>query len=236
MHQASDPTVVRLVLLRRGRTPEARGEKPKRTSNHLQEECGLSTNPDRPYVSRGGEKLAAALDTFNLDPSGLTCADLGSNVGGFVDCLLRRGAARVYAIDTGYGVLAYTLRIDPRVKVMERTNAMHAALPEPVDWVTIDAGWTRQHHILPNAAKMLRTGGRIITLIKPHYESSKERLHEGVLPPADAPVVLEQTLTRIRELGLTVERFIPSPILGQKGNTEYLALIACPPVSCPSRQ
>ncbi|HOW71335.1 MAG TPA: SAM-dependent methyltransferase [Phycisphaerae bacterium] len=188
----------------------------------------MPPNPDRPYVSRGGEKLAAALDAFGIDPKGLSCADLGSNVGGFVDCLLRRGASRVYAIDTGYGVLAYTLRVDPRVRVLERANAMHVALPEQVDLVTIDAGWTRQQHILPNAAKMLRPAGRIISLIKPHYESSQERLRDGVLPSAEAPVVLEQTLDRIRGLGLTIDSLIPSPILGQKGNAEFLALLSCP--------
>lgn len=188
----------------------------------------MSVHPDRPYVSRGGDKLAAGLDAFAVHPLGWICADLGSNVGGFVDCLLRRGASRVYAIDTGYGVLAYTLRIDRRVRVLERTNAMHVVLPEPVDLVTVDAGWTRQEHILPNAARMLRPGGRMISLVKPHYEVGQTRLRRGVLPAAAAPGVLAETLNRIRELGLSVDRFVPSPMLGQKGNTEYLVLISCP--------
>lgn len=177
------------------------------------------------YVSRGGEKLAAALDAFGVEPAGWVCADLGSNVGGFVDCLLRRGATRVYAIDTGYGTLAYKLRKDPRAVVMERTNAMHVALPETVDLVTIDAGWTRQHHLLPNAVRMLKPGGRIVTLIKPHYEADRPKPRRGVLDANEAREVLEQVLSAIRAIDLRVEQIIESPIKGQKGNTEYLALL-----------
>ena len=116
----------------------------------------------REFVSRAGGKLDAALTTLKITVTSAVTADLGSNVGGFVDCLLQWGAARVYALDTGYGVLAWKLRKDPRVCVMERTNALFAALPEPVDIITIDAGWTRQEKILPAAAKLLRrkAGGR----------------------------------------------------------------------------
>lgn len=103
------------------------------------------SSSDRQFASRSGHKLAAALDAFSIDPSGLICADLGCNVGGFTDCLLQRGAAKVYAVDTGYGTLAWKLR-DP-VVVMERTNAMHVVLPETVDLVTIDVAWTPQHHV-----------------------------------------------------------------------------------------
>src|SRR5437763_12080304 len=110
------------------------------------------------FVSRAGQKLEHALATFHVDVSGKICADLGSNTGGFVDCLLRRGAAKIYAIDTGYGALDWKLRKDPRVIVMERTNAMHATLPEKVDLVTIDVAWTRQKHILPAAKRMLAAG------------------------------------------------------------------------------
>src|SRR5678809_598758 len=103
-------------------------------------------NPS-PFVSRAGLKLEHALHHFGIDAQGFTCADLGSNTGGFVDCLLQRGAAKVYAVDTGYGVLEWKLRKDPRVVVMERTNAMHVVLPEPVEVVTIDVAWTKQRHI-----------------------------------------------------------------------------------------
>src|SRR3954469_9667302 len=103
------------------------------------------------FVSRAGQKLEHALATFAVDVSGRICADLGSNTGGFVDCLLQRGAAKVYAIDTGYGALDWRLRKDPRVVVMERTNAMHAELPEKVSRISIDVAWTKQKHILPAA-------------------------------------------------------------------------------------
>src|SRR5271167_1479559 len=130
------------------------------------------------FVSRAGYKLDHALTTFDLNVSGCICADLGCNTGGFVDCLLQRGAAKVYAIDTGYGALDWKLRKDPRIIVMERTNAMHADLPESVDIVTIDVAWTRQRHILPAARKMIKTSGIVITLIKPHYESESPQLRK----------------------------------------------------------
>jgi 23S rRNA (cytidine1920-2'-O)/16S rRNA (cytidine1409-2'-O)-methyltransferase len=185
-----------------------------------------SESLDRPYASRAGLKLAAALAAFGIQPTDLVCADFGSNVGGFVDCLLRRGAAKVYAVDTGYGVLAWTLRKDARVVVMERTNAMHVDLPEQVDLVTIDVAWTPQHIILPNAVRQLRPGGRIITLVKPHYEADKSLLKRGVLPPESAQPTLDAVCTRICELGLIVQQVADSPIPGSKGNREYLALIA----------
>ncbi len=180
---------------------------------------------DKPYVSRGGDKLAAALDAFGIQPAGWICADLGSNVGGFVDSLLRRGASRVYAVDTAYGVLAYTLRTDPRVVVMERTNAMHVALPEPVDLVTIDVAWTPQQRILPNAVRLLRPDACIIALVKPHYEADRESLRHGVLDSADAKAVFDRVCRQIEASGLTVIRLIESPIKGQKGNIEYLVLL-----------
>jgi 23S rRNA (cytidine1920-2'-O)/16S rRNA (cytidine1409-2'-O)-methyltransferase len=180
---------------------------------------------DKPYVSRGGEKLAAALDAFEIEPRGWTCADLGSNVGGFVDCLLRRGAGRVYAVDTGYGVLAYALRTDPRVVVLERTNAMHVALPEPVDLVTIDVAWTPQNRILPAAIRLLKPTGRIISLVKPHYETDRKRLRHGVLDPADAKATFEDVCAHVEAEGLAVAQWIESPIKGQKGNVEYLVLL-----------
>src|SRR2546421_8918289 len=119
------------------------------------------------FVSRAGQKLDHALATFAIDVTGRICADLGCSTGGFVDCLLQRGAKKVYAIDTGYGVLDWKLRNDPRVVVMERTNAMHLELPEKVDLITIDVAWTRQRFILPAAARWLKDDGTVVTLIKP---------------------------------------------------------------------
>src|SRR5687767_15494807 len=107
------------------------------------------------FVSRAGQKLEHALNVFAIDVTGATCADLGSNVGGFVDCLLQRGASKIYAIDTGYGALEWKLRKDPRAVVMERTNAMHVELPEKVKLVSIDVAWTKQKNILPSARRLL---------------------------------------------------------------------------------
>ncbi|MFQ6048153.1 MAG: SAM-dependent methyltransferase [Phycisphaerae bacterium] len=175
---------------------------------------------------RGYHKLAAALEAFGLDPAGWVCADLGSHVGGFVCCLLRRGAARVYAIETGYGVLDYALRRDPRVVVMERTNALRVRLPEPVDLVTIDVGWTRQRHILPAARKMLKTGGRIISLVKPHYEADRRLLRRGVLPAEHLAAVIEQVTVGLGQLGLLELGRMDSPLPGQAGNRELFLLLA----------
>src|SRR5829696_4759093 len=134
------------------------------------------------FVSRAGQKLDHALSQFRLDVAGAIAADLGSNTGGFVDVLLHRGARKVYAVDTGYGVLDWKLRKDARVVVMERTNAMHAQLPEPADLVTIDVAWTKQRHILPAARRMVKDAGLVVTLIKPHYEADQKLLAGGVLP------------------------------------------------------
>jgi 23S rRNA (cytidine1920-2'-O)/16S rRNA (cytidine1409-2'-O)-methyltransferase len=178
------------------------------------------------FVSRAGQKLEHALAAFALDVGGIVCADFGSNTGGFVDCLLQRGAAKVYAIDTGYGALEWKLRKDPRVVVMERTNAMHVALPEPVALLTIDVAWTRQRHILPAARKALAPGGRVVTLIKPHYEADASLLRKGVLPPQSLPDVLDQVKADIAEAGFNLTSLTESPIKGAKGNTELLALLS----------
>ncbi len=177
------------------------------------------------FVSRAGIKLEHALATFGLDVSGITCADLGCNAGGFTDCLLQRGAAKVYAVDTGYGALEWKLRNDPRVVAMERTNAMHVIVPEPVMLVVIDVAWTRQRHILPNARKLLAPGGQIVTLVKPHYEASKEELRQGVLRDEAWDAVLARVEADIVATGLRIVEQTPSPIKGQKGNSELLALL-----------
>ncbi|MFQ5494034.1 MAG: SAM-dependent methyltransferase [Phycisphaerae bacterium] len=178
-----------------------------------------------PYVSRGGEKLAAALDHFGVAVGGLVCADLGSHVGGFVDCLLRRGAIRVYSVDTSYGTLAWRLRRDPRVIVRERANAMHVNLPEAVDRVTIDVGWTRQRSILPNAARLVRPGGEVVTLIKPHYEAPAERLTGGVLPEKEAREVVEGVVAAMPAADWSLRGTMMSPIRGHGGNREWWALL-----------
>ena len=184
----------------------------------------------KPYVSRGGEKLAAALDHFNIDPTGLLAADLGSHVGGFVDCLLRRGVSRIYSVDTAYGTLAWTIRKDRRVVVMERTNAMHVALPEPVQLVTIDVGWTPQVKVLPNARNLLAPGGRVITLIKPHYEAPRDQLVGGVLTDDAIDAVLAMVGSNIVAAGWRIVNTVDSPLRGHGGNREILALLAPVPL------
>src|SRR5687767_5824770 len=178
--------------------------------------------PASPFVSRAGQKLDHALAAFGIDVTGLVCADLGSNTGGFVDCLLQRGASRVYAIDTGYGALAWKLRKDPRVVVMERTNAMHAELPEPVAIVTIDVAWTKQRHILPAARRMIAPDGHVVTLIKPHYEAEPSLLRHGVLPEESVDEVVRAVEAHVREAGFELIGTTRSPIKGAKGNVEVL--------------
>jgi len=177
------------------------------------------------YASRAGQKLEHALAAFAVNPAGWVCADLGCSTGGFVDCLLQHGAAKVFAVDTGYGVLDWKLRKDPRVAVLERTNAMHVTLPESVRMVTIDVGWTKQKFILPAAAKMLLPGGLIITLIKPHYEAEAALLKNGVLPAELVDSVVAQVKTDIAQAGLHLLKITPSPITGSGGNSEVLALL-----------
>lgn len=194
-------------------------------------------NADRPFVGRGGEKLAAALDEFGIDPEGLTCADLGANVGGFTDCLLRAGAAMVYAVDTGYGALDWRLRNDPRVVVMERTNAIRIDPPaDGVNLVVIDLGWTPQRVAIPAALRWLTPGigGRIITLIKPHYEASalglEHLLDRGVLAAPDAEAVALRTIASMPDLGAETLASMRSPIIGgagkrKSGNIEWLCCL-----------
>jgi 23S rRNA (cytidine1920-2'-O)/16S rRNA (cytidine1409-2'-O)-methyltransferase len=176
-----------------------------------------------PFVSRAGQKLEHALTSFHLDLTGRTCADLGSNVGGFVDCLLQRGAAKVHAVDTGYGALDWKLRNDPRVVVMERTNAMHVELPEPVSLVTIDVAWTKQRLILPSARRLIARDGDVVTLIKPHYEADASLLRRGVLPEQNLETVIEKVKYDVAHAGFEWRQTVRSPIKGTGGNVELLA-------------
>ncbi len=182
-------------------------------------------NPARPYVSRSGEKLAAALRSFGIQPAGWTCADFGSHTGGFVDCLLQAGAARVYAVEPGWGVLHLKLREDPRVVVHEKTNALRWTSPEPVELVTIDVGWTPQRLILPAARRSLSATGRVITLVKPHYEAPRDRLRRGVLRREHLDGVLETVRRDVAELRWRISAEIASPLAGHGGNVEFLWLL-----------
>lgn len=179
----------------------------------------------RKYVSRSAQKLNAALDAFGVEATGLVCADLGCNVGGFTQVLLERGANKVFAVDTGYGALDYTLRKDARVAVMERTNALHVELPEPCGLIAIDVAWTRQKHILPAARKLLAPGGQIITLVKPHYEAPPRWLRGGVLDDERRDVVIETVLASVKRLGFVIRERVDSPLAGHAGNMEQLWLV-----------
>ena len=188
----------------------------------------------RRFVSRAGEKLDAAMDAFCLDVRGAICADFGSNVGGFTDCLLGRGAERVYAIDTGYGELAWTLRNSPRVSVMERTNALHCPPAAQVTLVTIDVAWTPQELIVPAAMRWLRPSpqGRasVVSLLKPHYELAKmtRRRPEAELTPHQADQVCLAVCRRLEDRACTVAAAMRSPIRGKGGNIEFLLLLKTP--------
>ena len=181
----------------------------------------------RKFVSRAGEKLQGSLEGFHLDVRGLTCADFGCNVGGFTDCLLQNGAEKVYAIDTGYGELAWRLRNDSRVVVMERTNALYCELDEPVDLVTIDVAWTPQELIVPAAMKQLREGGAIISLLKPHYELGKltGRSPHARLTLREGRDVVRTVCERLGSLGCTVRAGMQSALLGKGGNMEFILLL-----------
>jgi 23S rRNA (cytidine1920-2'-O)/16S rRNA (cytidine1409-2'-O)-methyltransferase len=188
------------------------------------------TKEDAHFVSRGGVKLQHALDTFKLNVDKLTCLDVGSSTGGFVDCLLQNGAVKVYAVDTAYGEFAWKLRNDPRVVVMERTNILHLEkLPDLVDLISIDAGWTRLEKVLPVVQSFLKPEGIIVALLKPHYEADKNDLIKGVLADEKREVVVQDVEERIQDLGFEIGEKTESPILGGGGNREYLWLLTPQP-------
>jgi 23S rRNA (cytidine1920-2'-O)/16S rRNA (cytidine1409-2'-O)-methyltransferase len=179
-----------------------------------------------PYASRGGLKLEAALDAFDLEVAGWTVADVGASTGGFTDCLLQRGAVRVYAIDVGYGQLAWNLRQDPRVIVMDRTNARYLErLPEPVDLATIDVSFISLRLIVPAVTGWLRASGQIVALIKPQFEAGRRQVGRGgvVRDPAVHRAVLNEIIAWAETQGLGLKGLIRSPITGPAGNIEFLA-------------
>ena len=193
--------------------------------------------PEERFVSRAGAKLLHALEAFAIDVAGMRCADFGCNVGGFTDCMLQRGAAHVTAIDTGYGALAWKLRQDPRVEVRERTNALHADPPPGgVDLVVVDLAWTPQRLAVPAALRWLAPGGRIVTLVKPHYELQEDEkpwLDRGFLPHERVPGVVARVEATMPSLGARVTGSAQSPLVGGKtsrkagvpGNVEWLVAL-----------
>jgi len=178
------------------------------------------------FVSRGGEKLEAAFEKFGIDVAGTVCADVGASTGGFTDCLLQRGAARVYAIDVGKGVLHWKLRKDARVVVMEQTNARYVdSLPEKIDLAVVDASFISLKILLPVIMYWMKAGGRIICLVKPQFEAGRKEAARGA-GVIRKPEIHRQVLSEIIEFadrcGLGVQYLMRSPIKGPKGNFEFL--------------
>lgn len=179
------------------------------------------------YVSRGGLKLEAALKEFAIGVNGATALDVGASTGGFTDCLLQHGAVKVYAVDVGYGQLAWKLRQDPRVVLVERTNIRKIApslIPEPVDIAVFDVSFISLEKVIPSVIRFLRSGAVLISLIKPQFEVGKAQVGKGgiVRDETARSKAVEKVRKFINGLGLDVKGVIPSPITGQDGNVEYL--------------
>jgi 23S rRNA (cytidine1920-2'-O)/16S rRNA (cytidine1409-2'-O)-methyltransferase len=186
-----------------------------------------------PYVSRGGHKLAAALDAFEIDPRGVAALDVGASTGGFTDVLLQRGARHVYALDVGRGQLADTLRRDDRVTSMERTNARtltDTTLPEPIGIAVIDVSFISLDKVLGPVAATLVPHAPIVALVKPQFEAGKGRTDHGVVrDPAIHREVLDRVVAAAAERGLGTRAVIASPILGPEGNREFFVHLAAGP-------
>jgi 23S rRNA (cytidine1920-2'-O)/16S rRNA (cytidine1409-2'-O)-methyltransferase len=213
---------------------EVNGRKAEKAGMMFPPDCLIMVKQSNcPYVSRGGLKLAKGLDFFHLDPRGLTCADIGASTGGFTDCLLQHGASLVYAVDVGYGQLDWSLRQDPRVVVMERTNARNllpADIPRKLHLAVIDAAFISLKVLLPPLLPLFAGDIAILALIKPQFEVSKDKVGEGgvVRDPDLHQEVLEELRTFSTRLGLQWQGVTTSPILGPKGNKEFLTYLRSP--------
>jgi len=221
----------RLVLAGAVRVNAQLAHKP---SELVDEQAVLSVEAAEKYVGRGGHKLEAALDQFHISCNGLVCADLGASTGGFTDCLLQRGAARVHAVDVGKGQLDWRLRQDPRVVVHDEFNARHLTpdhLGGTVDLVTIDVSFISLTKVLPSAVAVLKAGGTLVALIKPQFEAGKKLVKKGGVVRDSR--VHEAVTNMIRgfatqTLGLTLLGVTESPLLGPAGNKEFLIALRKP--------
>jgi 23S rRNA (cytidine1920-2'-O)/16S rRNA (cytidine1409-2'-O)-methyltransferase len=211
-----------LILAGEVRVDGQRGAKP---SQLVTPRMHLEVIEPPAFVSRGGAKLDAALATFGLDVAGKRCADVGASTGGFTDCLLQRGAAQVFAVDVGHGILHWKLRQDPRVVVLERTNVRYLpALESNVDLVTIDVAFISLRLVLPVVAGWLAPGGDVVALVKPQFEAGRKAVGKGgvVRDPAVHRHVLDGTVAAMQAAGLGVQAVLRSPLRGPKGNVEFL--------------
>jgi 23S rRNA (cytidine1920-2'-O)/16S rRNA (cytidine1409-2'-O)-methyltransferase len=211
------------------------GQPARKPSDSVHPEDNLQVDATKRYVSRGGQKLEHALVAFQIEIQGKTAVDLGASTGGFTDCLLQRGAKLVYAVDVGRGQLAWKLRSDPRVVVMEKVNARNltaARMPplfSPVDLAVLDCSFISLRMILPAAIALTRADGTIVALVKPQFEAGKAEADRGAGVITD-PAVHERILHELREfveadLSALWRGFVPSPLLGPAGNREFLAYI-----------
>ncbi|NOH01240.1 MAG: TlyA family RNA methyltransferase [Chloroflexi bacterium] len=221
------------------------GQVALRPATPIQPDAPLTVDSGPRFVSRGGEKLEGALDAFGIDVSGFTCADVGASTGGFTDCLLQRGAAKVYAIDVGKGILHWKLRNDPRVTVMEETNARFVeSLPEKIDLVTVDASFISLKTLLPAIRKWFfprssfvddgkkKDERSIVALIKPQFEAGKKEVSRGdgvIRDPEVHRQVLVDVLTFAKNEGFGLRGLVRSPLLGPKGNAEFLVWLGLKP-------
>lgn len=200
-------------------------------STALAEGTPLEVRGRLPYVSRGGVKLAHALTVFGLEVDGLIVLDVGASTGGFTDCLLQRGARRVYAVDVGHGQLHHKLRQDERVVVLEKCNARYPyELPESVDLAVVDVSFISLSLVIPPAVGHLAPGGYVAALVKPQFEAGREQVGRGgiVKDPKVHAATLGKAAIRAVEQGLRVRNLCPSPILGDKGNREFFLLLQKP--------
>ena len=221
-------------LIHTGRVSDAQGRRLDKPGHRVDEDTEIVIEEGPRYVSRGGEKLQAALDHFALDVHDTVAIDAGASTGGFTDCLLQYGARRVYAVDVGYGQLAWNLRNDPRVTVLDRCNIRHLAadaLDEQPDFFTADCSFISLRLVLEALARLLTDTARGIVLIKPQFEAGRSKVGKGgvVRDPAIHEEVIANVTAFCNELGFKVEGVIPSPLLGPAGNKEFLASLRfCP--------
>jgi 23S rRNA (cytidine1920-2'-O)/16S rRNA (cytidine1409-2'-O)-methyltransferase len=234
-----------LILVQRGLYPTREKAKTAIMAGHIYVNKQISDKPGSPvdesaeieirhlgcpYVGRGGLKLKQAIEVFDLDLTGVVAADFGASTGGFTDCMLQEGAKRVYAIDVGYGQLDYRLRNDDRVINRERCNIRYMepdAIPEPLDFITVDVSFISLSLILPVVASVLRDGGNVVCLVKPQFEAGRELVGKhGLVKDPDVHIdVIRKVMSYGGDAGLRPVALSYSPITGAKGNIEYLLLL-----------
>ena len=204
------------------------GQRETRAGHQVGERDEVSLRIKPRFVSRGGEKVDHALEAFGIDVEGMIAVDLGASTGGFSDCLLQRGVARIYAVDVGHGQLDLKVRNDPRVVVMEKTNARYIeSLPEPIDIVVIDVSFISLSLMFPVVARILKPNGICVPLIKPQFEAGRDEIGKGgvVRDPGTHRHVLERTIGHAEANGLGVTGLVASPLQGPAGNIEFLGFL-----------